>query len=45
MTIAGHRKKNLVEKSKTQKSLVVLRNIGNFDHNSSENDDFDNGLI
>ena len=31
------------EKSKTQKSLGVLRNIENFDHNSAENDDFDNG--
>ena len=27
MTIAFHRKKNWVEKSKTQKSLGVLRNI------------------
>ena len=43
MTIACHRKKNWVEKSKTQKSLGVLRNIENFDHNSAENDDFDDG--
>ena len=37
--------KNWVEKSKTQKSLAVLRNIENFDHNSAENDDFDDGRI
>ena len=45
MTIACHGKKNWVEKSKTQKSLGVLRNIENFDHNSAENDDFDDGRI
>ena len=28
---------------KTQKSLGVLRNIENFDHNSAENDGFDDG--
>ena len=45
MTIACHRKKNWVERSKTQKSLGVLKNKENFDHNSSENDDFDDGRI
>ena len=45
MTIACHGKKNWVEKSKTQKSLGVLRNIDNFNHNSAENDDFDDGRI
>ena len=38
-------KKNWVEKSKTQKSLGVLKNTENFDHNLAENDDFDNGWI
>ena len=45
MTIACHRKKNWVEKLKTQKSLGVLRNIENFDHNSAENYNFDDGRI
>ena len=39
----GTGKKNWVEKSKTQKSLGVLKNTENFDHNLAENDDFDNG--
>ena len=43
MTIACHRKKNWFEKSKTQKSLGVFRNIENLDHNSAKNDDFDDG--
>ena len=31
--------------SKTQKSLSVLKNIENFEHNLAENDDFDNERI
>jgi hypothetical protein len=34
---------NWVEKSKTQKSLGVIKNIEDFDHNSAENADFDDG--
>ena len=45
MTIACLRKKNWVKKSKTQNSLGVLRNIENFNHNSAENDNFDEGQI
>ena len=37
--------KNLVQKSESQKSLGVLKNIERFDQNSSENDNFDNGRI
>ena len=39
--IACKRKKDWVEKSKNQKSLGVLKNIADFDHNSAENDYFD----
>ena len=45
MTIAYHRKKNWIEKQKTQKSLGVIKNIEDFDHNSAKNDDFDDGRI
>ena len=45
MTIACHRKKNWVQKSKTQKSLGVSKNIENFNHNSAENDYFYDGRI
>ena len=38
-------KKLGVEKSKAQKSWSVLRNIENFEYNSAENDDFDDGRI
>ena len=31
--------------TKTQKSLSVLKNIENFEHNLAENDDFDNKRI
>ena len=37
--------KNWVQKSESQKSLGVLKNIERFDQNSSENDNFDNGRI